>query len=257
MSSATNRRLSGTDELGMPFYDREAETYDETRFGSRSGEFAARFKNEVIVEALRAEGAFAKGKCVLDAASGTGRVAHALLEAGECMVQAADLSPKMLQINESKTRGETRKRIRFETADLSNLPFNDDSFDAAILASFLYLVPVEDYRIYFGEMARVVKPGGVVVVEAANTFVLNPKNFVWILLHKYYRRRSVKSYVHAWQLGRLLEPLVLVDCRGSEYPRFGRGYASYRRTSRLLRCLFATRSFGGKLTAIARVPAGK
>ncbi|GAA4700533.1 hypothetical protein GCM10023349_16700 [Nocardioides conyzicola] len=50
----------------------------------------------------------------------------------------------------------------FEVADLRALPFGDASLDGALGWYSLMYLPPEDRALAFGELARVVKPGGLV-----------------------------------------------------------------------------------------------
>ncbi|MDU5963452.1 MAG: ubiquinone/menaquinone biosynthesis methyltransferase, partial [Dermabacter sp.] len=96
------------------------------------------------------------GARVLDVAAGTGTSSAAIARAGH-LVLASDFSAGMM--------AEGRKRqphIPFVGADATNLPFTSDSFDAAVIS--FGLRNVVEPRKALSEMARVVKPGGTVVV---------------------------------------------------------------------------------------------
>lgn len=103
------------------------------------------------------------GDSVLDCATGTGDLALALAEAvgpsGE--VIGTDFCAPMLKPAPAKAlrRG---LRVQFSVADALSLPFREGQFDAATIAFGIRNVddPVRCLR----EMARVVKPGGRVVV---------------------------------------------------------------------------------------------
>jgi demethylmenaquinone methyltransferase/2-methoxy-6-polyprenyl-1,4-benzoquinol methylase len=97
----------------------------------------------------------APGGRVLDVATGTGSVARELLRAGFVVV-GLDQSPQMLA--EARRRlGET---VELVEASADALPFADESFDAL---SFTYLLRyVEDPAATLRELARVVRPGGVI-----------------------------------------------------------------------------------------------
>lgn len=96
------------------------------------------------------------GQTVLDLAAGTGTSSAALAAAGARVV-AADFSLGMM--SEGRRRGAP---VPFVGADAQALPFQDDSFDAAVIS--FGLRNVQDPRRGLAEMARVVKPGGRVVV---------------------------------------------------------------------------------------------
>jgi SAM-dependent methyltransferase len=93
----------------------------------------------------------------LDAACGTGRHTAHLVERGHRVV-GVDGSPEMLARARSAVPG-----ARFEEGDLSQLPLDDDSVDLAVCA--LAFDHVADVAGPIAELARVVRPGGRVVIS--------------------------------------------------------------------------------------------
>jgi SAM-dependent methyltransferase len=94
---------------------------------------------------------------VLDAACGSGRHAAYLAARGHT-VTGVDQSPDMLALARQKVPGG-----RFLPGDLSSLPLDDASVDAAVCA--LALVHVADLGPAIAELARVVRPGGRIVIS--------------------------------------------------------------------------------------------
>jgi demethylmenaquinone methyltransferase/2-methoxy-6-polyprenyl-1,4-benzoquinol methylase len=113
-------------------------------------------------KAVRLSGAKA-GHRVLDCATGTGDLAMAMKRAvGDGgHVTGIDFSPGMLEHAPQKAT-DAGLDIAFQQADVLALPFPDDAFDIASIAFGIRNVddPVAGLR----DMARVVKPGGKVVV---------------------------------------------------------------------------------------------
>jgi demethylmenaquinone methyltransferase/2-methoxy-6-polyprenyl-1,4-benzoquinol methylase len=93
---------------------------------------------------------------VLDACTGTGDLAMALLDAGAGSVVATDFSPEMVRRAEVKAAGQ--ERLRFEVADTTRLPFEEASFDVATVG--FGVRNLEDLDAGLRELARVLKPGG-------------------------------------------------------------------------------------------------
>ena len=110
----------------------------------------------------------AAGKDILDAGCGTGRYALRLAEAGG-RVSAVDPSPEMLAAARRKA-AERGLAARFLPGELSALPFPDACFDLAVCA--LVLCHVADIKGAVGELARVVRPGGQVVISDFHPFCL-------------------------------------------------------------------------------------
>ncbi|MFN7941561.1 MAG: metalloregulator ArsR/SmtB family transcription factor [Thermoanaerobaculia bacterium] len=96
---------------------------------------------------------------VADLACGSGAVT-AMLAPHVARVVAVDNSPEMLEAARKRTRG--RKNVELRQADLEALPLPDASVDAALL--LLALTHVEAPDRVLAEMARIVRPGGRLVV---------------------------------------------------------------------------------------------
>ncbi|HYZ28770.1 MAG TPA: class I SAM-dependent methyltransferase [Thermoleophilaceae bacterium] len=101
------------------------------------------------------------GSRALDVATGTGDLAIALRERGAEVV-AVDFAEKMLEIARKKAPA-----IEFRTGNALALDFPDDAFDAATVG--FGARNFDDLDRGLSEMARVVKPGGRVVVLEITT----------------------------------------------------------------------------------------
>ncbi len=111
------------------------------------------------------------GERALDVATGTGDLAFALATrvapAGE--VVGVDFSERMLALARAKTtaRAPDGVAIRFERANALALPYRDGEFDAATVG--FGARNFSDLERGLGELARVVRPGGRVVVLEITT----------------------------------------------------------------------------------------
>jgi SAM-dependent methyltransferase len=93
---------------------------------------------------------------ILEIGTGTGSGALTLAERfPDADITAADLSAEMVEEARRKLTDATRDRVHFEQADAGRLPYPDGSFD---------LVCQLNLPLYANEVARVVRPGGSVVV---------------------------------------------------------------------------------------------
>lgn len=100
-----------------------------------------------------------KGMRILDLAAGTGTSSAAIAAHGAHVV-AADFSEGMLAAGRERNAG--NDAIEFVYADATDLPFADNSFDAATIS--FGLRNVNDPKRAIAEMRRVVKPGGRIVI---------------------------------------------------------------------------------------------
>ncbi len=93
----------------------------------------------------------------LDVACGTGRHTAYLVERGFETV-GIDSSPEMMALARARL-----PQVRFESADLSAIPFATGHFDLVLCS--LALDHVDDLRGALQEMARVTRPGGTVIIS--------------------------------------------------------------------------------------------
>jgi len=125
------------------------------------------------------------GDSALDAACGTGKLAALLAETVGPFgrVEAVDLSPAM--IDEAARRYRSLVQLEFSVANVLELPFEDDRFDAATIG--FGLRNLADFERGFRELARVVKPGGRVVCLELSL----PRSRAWArLFHGAFRRAA-------------------------------------------------------------------
>ena len=99
---------------------------------------------------------------VLDVATGPGYIAEAFARAAREVI-GIDLTAAMLAIGEERTKERGVSNISFRIGDVQKLPFERETFD--VVVSRLALHHMQNPGQVVGEMARVCKPGGTVLVE--------------------------------------------------------------------------------------------
>jgi SAM-dependent methyltransferase len=105
------------------------------------------------------------GSRVLDLGCGTGRHTGYIHEAGQTVV-GADLNEAMLALAREKL-----PEVEFRQAELTDLPFDAQSFDAVVCGLTFSHVP--ELQPAIDEIARVLAPGGRAVISSPHPFVVN------------------------------------------------------------------------------------
>ena len=145
----------------VAYYDALAPDYDSNRFGNSYGRYmATQFcwsascsrvwfppARKLLARLVPASAKW------LDFACGTGRLTT--FAAAGC-----DASAASIEIARAKHPGK-----RFECAPAAQMPFEDASFDGALSFHFLMHLPPDEVTRVFAEAARIVKPGGRLVVD--------------------------------------------------------------------------------------------
>jgi ubiquinone/menaquinone biosynthesis C-methylase UbiE len=95
---------------------------------------------------------------VLDAGCGIGGTARVLAAEHGCRVTGIDLTPAYVDTARELTRRTGLSgTCGFQVGSVTDMPLEDSSFDAAV--SFHVAMNVEDRPAFYGELARVMRPG--------------------------------------------------------------------------------------------------
>ncbi|MHB0961598.1 MAG: class I SAM-dependent methyltransferase [Gemmatimonadaceae bacterium] len=141
-------------------YDAVASTYDASHpeiFNSVEQERLAVAVQDVIAACAQAESV----PRVLDVGAGTGNLSAHFINAGAVVV-SADVSSRCLRVLSDRFRATGRHSVQLiDGRSLADVA--DATFDVAACYSVLHHVP--DYLALVGEMARVVRPGGLVYLD--------------------------------------------------------------------------------------------
>ena len=121
---------------------------------------------------------------ILDVATGTADLAIKIVEKLEdSRVTGIDISENMLNIGSAKVvKKNLSDRIELKSGDAENIPFNDQTFDAATVA--FGVRNFENLNQGLAEMFRILKPDGKVAILEFSM----PERKTFLILYKFYFR---------------------------------------------------------------------
>jgi ubiquinone/menaquinone biosynthesis C-methylase UbiE len=183
------------------YYDEFSHRYDAERRPHRPDGYHA-LVDDLEIELLER---FAAGTDVLECGVGTGLLLERVARVARS-ARGIDLSPGML--SKARERG-----LDVSEASVTAIPFDDARFD--VTYAFKVLAHVREIERALAEMARVTRPGGVVVAEFYNPFSLRglvkrvgPAGRISAST----RESSVYTRFDApWDVPRLLPPSLTVE----------------------------------------------
>jgi len=170
------------------FYTEEAGSYEQMRYGSRYGRLF-RAMHEAAVNRILARDT--KWKNAIDVASGTGQMLPPLVRHTSHVV-ANDLTPAMLTV--SRKRFASADGLAFCVSDARRLPYPNDAFELVGSARFLHLFENEMQAKLIVEMARVLAPRGLLVVDFYNLDARRTLRLPIALYRALLRKRPENDY---------------------------------------------------------------
>lgn len=140
------------------YYDEFAQSYEAQRRPADPHGYHAMIDDLEVAITER----YARGKDLLEVGCGTGLLLERFRTFAKT-TKGIDLSPKMLE--RARARG-----LDVVIGSATELPFSDASFDVTV--SFKVLAHVGDIGRALSEMARVTRPGGIILAEFYNPISL-------------------------------------------------------------------------------------
>ena len=211
MSSQDPTKIFSLDRRAvMQAFDRASESYDA------AAALQEHVRNDLVDRLAELK---VTPQTILDLGAGTGHATRALKRAHpRAIVVAADIAPGML----ARAKAQSRWLRRFERvrADAYSLPFRDASFD--VIYSSLMLQWCDDLDTAFGELARVLKPGGLLLFSTFGPGTLVELREAWAASGD--AGNHVNHFFDAQALGSALmhaglsEPVLDVDRIVMHYP---------------------------------------
>jgi ubiquinone/menaquinone biosynthesis C-methylase UbiE len=149
---------SGSHESNRAYYDAFSAGYEAQRGKNDPGGYHE-LLDELEASYVRRYGA---AKDVLEVGCGTGLVLSKIREFARTAT-GVDLSPGMLEKAQ-------QRQLNVSLGSATELPFDDARFD--VTCSFKVLAHVPEIERALGEMARVTRPGGMILAEFYNPYSL-------------------------------------------------------------------------------------
>jgi ubiquinone/menaquinone biosynthesis C-methylase UbiE len=142
-SDDAKNKAANTYNAASDFYDHPANTF-WSRYGRQT------------VERLQ----LAPGERVLDVCCGSGASAIPAVESvgASGSVIGVDLAENLLALARSKARDRGLTNIEFRSGDMTQLPFDDGSFDVVVCVFGIFFVP--EMEVGLRELKRVLRTGG-------------------------------------------------------------------------------------------------
>jgi ubiquinone/menaquinone biosynthesis C-methylase UbiE len=150
-------------------YDSLAPEYHRERFLDPTGQYDFNETQILLTDLLASLPSTSTTPwSMLDVATGTGKVAVTVAQSGRSII-ALDAAPGMLRQCRARAQAEgLDSHLALTAASATQLPYCDNTFACVFSFRFLHLFPYAAYPALLREMARVVKPGGYVIVEMKN-----------------------------------------------------------------------------------------
>ncbi|MDD5677961.1 MAG: class I SAM-dependent methyltransferase [Kiritimatiellae bacterium] len=174
--------MRGEETRAAEYWDMEARRYEQLA----SAENARRiypmheFRNKYVLELLGD-----KPCRHLEIGCGPGRAILGLMQQGWREVSGVDISPGMIELAKRTIAGAgyDPAQADLKTAGIEALPFKDGTFDSVACVGVIEYIRDEDSALR--EIARVMKPGGNLVITVRNRMCLyRPSDLVAPLLHR-------------------------------------------------------------------------
>lgn len=160
---------SDLDSELQKYYAKEAAIYDARRFSTRRGQLHDHYETRFLAGLLEP----LRGRRVLDAPAGTGRIAVELARRG-ARVFAVDLTAQMLAVARSRLDATHPGYVHCVQGNGRRLPFPDASFDSVLSVRFLHLIPPSAWPRFLEELRRVLVPDGTMLVHLFNPLYGGP-----------------------------------------------------------------------------------
>ena len=204
----TNKPMRKVDMQEIPYTGRMAAEYDSRRFAGAMNAYLEHVRGAAMLSGI---GLHDFSRAILDVGCGTCRGLELLQRHGFSNLRGLELSQEMIQAGRRKLPA----AVPIDRGSAFQLPYRDASFDVVTSWNFVHMFRLDRQIELIREMARVCRPGGLVVVELDSLH-----KGVFAVLAEQRRKQGSTKFTAFWEL-RTLFPRELFDAvkvRGSAFP---------------------------------------
>jgi SAM-dependent methyltransferase len=134
-------------------------------------------------------------------------------------VQGIDVADEMVEVARRKAAEAGATNVAFQVGNALKLDFPDETFDAVVGTRFMYMMTWDEKRRIIAEAGRVLKPGGVLVLQFGGWAWGLKEELVRVLRGK--KLRKAHYYLWPGQAKRLFEPMRVERIVGVKLPQLG------------------------------------
>lgn len=156
-----------------------------TMFRVEAAHWWYRALHRLIFQTLETELPDWREKRILDAGCGTGAILQTLGSPDKNF--GIDLAPEAIAFCRERGLENVRQ------ADIFDMPFADDSFDAVICSSVIYHEWVTDVGAAIREMRRVLSPGGLLIINVPAFRFLHSAHDVAVMTARRFRKPELRD----------------------------------------------------------------
>jgi ubiquinone/menaquinone biosynthesis C-methylase UbiE len=151
------------------YYEGEAQEYNREFYIAKGGYPTLQYRHKYMLEmALQLD--LPKDARVLDIGCGPGEMVLDLMR-NEWRVWGIDIAANMIEIAKEKVaKAPQKNEVHLATGDIEKLDFENQFFDLIICSGVVEYLPGDEK--WMAEMSRILKPGGVLIINVTNKWAL-------------------------------------------------------------------------------------
>lgn len=151
------------------YYEGEAQDYDREFYREKSPYPTLRYRHDYMLQMVL-DLDLPEDAAILDIGCGPGAMVVDLLRK-RWQVTGIDIAANMITLAEERVRKANKpNQVHLAVGDIEHLTFADNSFDVIICSGVVEYLPTDD--LWVKELGRVLRPGGVLIINVTNKFAI-------------------------------------------------------------------------------------